>query len=241
MFKYGEAPEGFMPYDYPQGDGYATGSIKSDGTVSIAGKLADHTAFTASAPLSQELYWPLFASLYNKKGSFSAWMQVDTSPSSETDMEGSDVYWFRPFQPVQWFTYGWTEGLEVEIIGSQYTPPPASVFPGLNPVDPMNGNVELLFSDGQLSAPLSKSLNINPSNAVSKVPSTDASFSCNLTTGSGMLSGSFTHSDGTKPAWQGVLFQKAGANRGGYGYFMTTKPKVLDYYGESGSVSLQAK
>ena len=47
----------------------------------------------------------------------------------------------------------------------------------------------------------------------------------------------FTHTDGTKPAFQGVIIQK-GTQRGAYGYFLTKQPAVIDYTGESGAVIL---
>ena len=126
----------------------------------------------------------------------------------------------------------------MDVIGERYALP---ALPGLLPVNPATGNATLTFSDGQLPLPLIKNINISATNVATKAPTTDASFVFTLAASTGAISGtSFNHSNGTKPAWQGVLFQK-GANKGGYGYFMTVSPKLVDGLGESGLVKLLAK
>ena len=240
VFKHRTTQPGLLAIDYPQGDGYATGTTKTDGTVSISGKLADHTAITASAPLSKVNRWPLFAQLYALKGSFNAWINVDEAPA-DTDMTGSSVHWFRPYQATQWYPWGWSEGIDVDIIGAHYNPSPASVFPVPLPVDALNGNATITFSDGGLSPSVVKAINISPTNVATKAPTTDASYVFTLTPTTGLIGGTyFTHTDLTKPAWQGVLFQK-GANKAGYGYFMTVAPRVTDGTGASGAVKLLAR
>jgi hypothetical protein len=236
-FKHRATQPGLTAADYPQGDGYATVTIKNDGTVTLLGKLADHTTLSQTVPLSQWNTWPLFNALYTSlQGSFSALMTLTTT--ADTDMVGSTVHWFRPYQNVQWYLWGWPEGIDVEVIGARYTPP---ALPGLLPVDTLNGNATLTFADGLLSGPVTKNVNIHPTTSVAtRAPTTDTSYTFVLTPASGLISGSFTHSNATKPAWQGVLLQK-GANKGGYGYFMTVSPKVIDGTGQSGRVELLAK
>jgi hypothetical protein len=241
VFKHRTTEPGLTAVDYPQGDGYATGTVKTDGTVSFAGKLADNASITVSMPLSKDNHWPLFAQLYGLKGSISGMIKLDLTPS-DTDMAATTALnWFSPYQTTQWYSFGWPAGIQVDAIGSQYAGPPASVFPGLNAVDAMNGNATLTFSNGQLTAPLLKNFNLSPTNVVSKAPTTDTSFTVTLAPSTGAISGTFNHTDGTKPAWQGVLFQKTGANKAGYGYFMTVAPKVLDFTGESGTVHFDHK
>lgn len=108
-------------------------------------------------------------------------------------------------------------------------------------MDTLNGNATLTFADGLLSGPVTKNVNIHPTtSAATRAPTTDTSYTFTLVPASGLISGTFTHSNATKPAWQGVLMQK-GANKGGYGYFMTVSPKVIDGTGVSGGVKLLAK
>lgn len=151
-----------------------------------------------------------------------------------------DMIWFRPYQNVQWYPYGWTEGTFVDLLASRYTPPPAAVFPGLNGIDPVTGNTDLVFSGGRLSSTLTKFVSLSPANVLTKAPTTDASFTFSPAFTTGLIKGTLLHTDGSKPKWQGVLMQK-GANTGGHGYFLSSKPRVLDYTGESGKVSWQAK
>jgi hypothetical protein len=236
VFRHITDQAGFTSADYPQGDGYATGTVKPDGSVAFVGKLADGTAFSSGVgALSKGMRWPLYASLYSGRGSVSAWVQVDTS-ASDTDMLGSSVRWFRPYQSVHWYPWGWPEGITAEIIASQYTKP---ALPSLNPIDLGIGNATLEFQGGTLTGTMTRNLNIDPlTSALSKVTKTDSSFTCSLTSASGLVAGSFTHpTDGSKPVWQGVLYQK-GANRGGHGYFQTTKPNRIDGTGVSGSMKL---
>ena len=252
----GSQPAGFTLADYPQGDGYATATVSINGTVSLAGKLADGTIIGASAPLSKTNTWPLFQQLYPvlgvKKGCIAGQVTLDDGPAqTETDMAGTDLLWFRPFQLVQWYPFGWDEGILVDLMGAKYVVPPAtpatSVFPGPGPasalkaVDPVNGNASLTFSDGLLSGPITRSVNISTANVATRPTSnTDANFTLVLTAASGIVTGVVTHTDGTKPAFQGVIIQK-GTQRGAYGYFLTKQPTVIDYKGESGGVTALAK
>ncbi len=236
VFKHRATQPGLTAADYPQGDGYATGTVKADGTMTFTGKLADNTAFTTTAALSQDKHWPLYLPLYaGSQGCIAADVKVDTAPD-DTDMAASAVYWFRPWQNVQWYPWGWPEGIAVDVIGSKYVIP----FPGLKPVDAVNGNASLTFADGNLSAVIIKNVNLSPTHVASKAPVTDASFTFALNAATGMMSGNLTHTDGSKPLWQGVLFEK-GANKGGYGYFMTLAQKKVNGLGEGGGVKLLVK
>jgi hypothetical protein len=83
-------------------------------------------------------------------------------------------------------------------------------------------------------------VNINTTNVVTNVPATDKSFMLKIDSAKGAISGTFTHTDGTKPAFDGRILQK-GANQAAFGYFLTTKPKVINGSGESGGVTLMHK
>jgi hypothetical protein len=71
-----------------------------------------------------------------------------------------------------------------------------------------------------------------------KVSSDPTSFTLTITRTTARISGIFTHNlDGTKPAFQGMVYQK-GLFPGAYGYFLTPTPVVKDYTGQGGAVSL---
>ena len=236
VFKHLATQVGLATVDYPQSDGYATGSLKSDGTITFTGKLADHSTFSQTVPLSMANQWPLYAQLYSAKGCIAGLMTIKAA-LLDTDMTSGDVHWFRPYQSTQWYPWGWPEGITVDVIGARYTLP---ALPGLLTVDPLNGNTALIFTNGQLLAPLIENVNLSPTSIATLAPTTDKSFTFKLVPISGAISGTFTHSNRTKPAWQGVLFQK-GANKGGYGYFMTVSPKIIDGAGQSGGIELLVK
>ena len=216
---------------FPQGTGYATMSVSVKGVVSVAGKLADNTVFSAAAPLSKYSQWPVFAPLYSLKGSIAGVAALADAGATVEDVTGALV-WFRPEQNVQWYPYGWNDGVNLDVHGARYAVPPSgSVFPNLQAIMP---NATLDFTEGLLAAPVSVDLTIAPTNLV-----TIAGATLVINKASGVFTGSFTHSDGTKPLYQGVIIQK-GANEGGWGYFMS-RATPLDYLGESGLVQLSAK
>ncbi|MEQ1748563.1 MAG: cadherin-like beta sandwich domain-containing protein [Prosthecobacter sp.] len=229
----------FNSQDSPQGDGYFTFNISANGTVMMVGKLADDTAVTVTAFLSQFNEWPIYQALYSDKGCIAATAQLDDT-QSDTDATAMDMVWFRPTLNTQWYPYGWDEGILMDMFASKYTPSPATVYTGLGALHPNLGNTSLVFTKGLLNFSVTKYVNLTPANLLTRAPTTDTSFTFVPTFTTGVLNGTFTHSDGTKPKWQGVLMQK-GANGGGHGYFMTTKPTVSDYLGESGKVSWLAR
>ncbi len=221
---------------YPQGDGYANMTVNVNGTVSLTGKLADNTPFTASAPLSKLNQWPIFAQLYSLKGCFAGLATLTDADAGTSDVAATNLLWVRPPQNVQWYPLGWPAGIVVDLDGARYNVPPLtpakSVFPGLNNTTP---NATLEFFDGLLLAPVSKDITITTANLAPAIPNAVLT----ITKTSGLFTGTFPHSDLTKPAYQGVILQK-GASRGGHGFFMS-RSTPLTGAGESGRVEIRTK
>jgi uncharacterized repeat protein (TIGR02543 family) len=227
---------------YPKGDGYATMLVNVNGTVSITGKLADHTPITASAPLSQFKTWPIFAQLYTLKGSIAGMAALTEADNVTEDVIGTNLQWFRPIQSVQWYPNGWPAGISVDVYGARYVVPPAlplaSVFPLTTATD-ADGNATLALTGGLLNPlPLPYNINISSANLMTNAP-VAASPTMLIDKATGKITGTFTHTDLTKPAYQGVIIQK-GSQQGGRGYFMS-RATPLTYFGESGRVQVQAK
>ena len=224
---------------YPQGYGCATMSVNVNGTVSLSGTLADNTAITASAPLSKANQWPLFAQLYALKGCIAGQAALTDADASTADVTATNLFWCRPVQNVQWYKNGWPGGIAVDASGARYAVPPAtpakSVFPNLQAISP---NAALQFTGGLLTAPVGSNMTISTANLAVNVPAA-ASPTLVITKASGLISGSFTHTDLTKPVYQGVIIQK-GAQQGGKGFFMS-RATPLTYLGQGGAVSLSAK
>ena len=236
-------PAGFTTADYPLGTGYGTLKITKAGVATFAATLADGTAVTIASALAYRsapqsvISLPLFAQLYNKAGFISARVVLDsTNSNSDLSVDANKLKWSRPFSLNQYYPYGWPEVIVSELAGAKYTVTPGqSVFTGLVPPGPGNpGNAYLAARKGRLTSNFDRTFLLSSADVVTNA---DTSFSVVVTRATGFFSGSFLHTDGTKPAYKGVVYQK-GTSSGGLGFFLSTSPKVLDYAGESGSVAI---
>jgi hypothetical protein len=233
---------GLIAANFPQGDGFGSITVTTAGKVTLTATLADGTAVTASAPLSAALTSPLFAQIYtSKSGSFGGLITLDDSAGqTEHDLVGTGFLWFKPYLGGQYYPYGWPEGVSTTPIGAKYVAVPGTcILPGVT-VTANNKifNALLTFKHGGLLAEVKKALNLSRTNVVTRFGTpADASYSLVLTAATGKFAGTFTHTDKTKPAFKGVVYQK-GTAKGGYGYFLAPAIKVLGA-GLSGHVSLK--
>ena len=221
---------------YPQGDGYATLTLSNAGVITVLGKLADGTALSASGNLRADGTLPFFASLYKKLGLVAG--DITFANLADSDISGTDLLWIRPNQSsARYYRTGWTSGIRIDAVGAKYTSPAALDF-GQGAVDSVNGNAALVFTDGQLASSITHNVNVNPTTgAITRVPVVGAPYTHTLTASTGVFSGTFTHG-GATDKYYGVLINK-GANKAGFGYFLSTVPLVYGASGESGGVTLQ--
>lgn len=228
---------------YPQGTGIGSMSVSTAGRATYAGRLADDSAYTGSAALSQARRLPVFAQLYKGGGCFASVVLLNTA-DSDTDLAAATRVWFRPAQPTsQWYPDGWPQGINFYHIGAKHRVPARSeglsVIPGLGAVGP-TGNVSVSFDGGSPSVSIGKSVNISPDNKVTKVDAADKSFTIKLTAATGEVSGDFTDTNGKRVKYVGTTLQKGGT-AGTFGYFMSVVPKPLDYLGQSGYFLMMPK
>ena len=228
---------GLTSAEFPQGDGIGTLTLTRSGLANVAGVLADGTVFTASTATSAAGDVPLFLSLESGAGSLNGWLKLDAT-LPDTDVTGQTLRWFKPVRSTaQHYPQGWPEGVTLSLIGARFAVPEAeSVLPDLSTVD--EANALLTFSHGALSAPIEKELSVSVKNLVSKIPASEPSYSIRLVAATGRFSGSFLHSDSGSAAYEGVILQK-GANRRGYGHFLTATPKPVNGSGQAGAVHLR--
>jgi hypothetical protein len=226
--------------DFPQGDGVGTATITANGLVTIVATLADGSKLTASASLWSDLRLPFYTELYSKRGSIGGIIALNDGVA-DSDFAGEDLFWFRPFQNVQHYPYGWPEGLVTLIRGAKYNPANTltSVL-SLGAEDPVAGNVVLGFTDGLLDEALDLGANISVSGKVSYPSNTSRALSLKWDPKTGLFGGDFAHTDSTRPAYSGVIYQK-GPQKGGYGHFLSTAPKVRDGLGQAGAITLSKK
>ena len=237
-----QAQAGLAASAFPQGDGIGFARVASKGVVRFAGVLADGSPFAASTSLTKDYNCPVFASLYDGNGSLSGILTFKLQTAS--DVTGADLLWLRPLKArATHYPVGWPAGVKLNLLGASYAippaQPPASVFPGLGVVDRVNGNAKIEFSDGKLTALISKNLNISTANIVTSIPPTDRSTAVAITRATGLVVGRFRYSDQTTTPFKAVILQK-GATPGAFGYFLSTVPRG-GATGESGGVSMTAK
>lgn len=243
----GDQTAGFTVQDYPQGSGYATMTVSKAGVVAITGVLADGTPLAASGTFSQisnssPNRFALFAPLYSKLGFISGFVQI--ASSSTSDMSATDLQWLRPFQNTsQYYPYGWPEVLKLDMQAAAYaavtgqTPLKASGGANLQTTVDADGNATLTLSDGLLETTLNKSVSVSTTDVVTTVPFNDPTFTMTLSRTKSLISGTFIHTDDSQCSYNAVLYQK-GSQAGAHGFFLTKKPTVIDYSGESGKVKV---
>jgi hypothetical protein len=207
------------------------------------GSLADGTAYAANGYLyaqGQETLTQsaLFhQSLYRSWGALAAQLDFDLSPSTHpnSDVLGTEGIWVRPaLKSARSYRTGWENGLEVSIVGSRYVPAKMGTptLTGLSAA--VSANAQIILEDGKLTS--SSTLVGNFSGAdLFMNKSSDSSFSLSVQRTTGLFTGQFTHTDGSKTGLKGILLQK-GASRGGFGYFLSNTPKSTFGSSESGSV-----
>lgn len=252
------ADAGYRSVDYPQGYGYGTVTVTPAGLVTVATTLADGTAATASSTISQPVVSgpaedqhdgvvAVFVPLYNKLGFLSALVTLNDG-EAESDMLAADAQWLRPaITTSHYFPAGWPTVISVGLKAARF-----SFSTGGNTLLASNGasletddlegdgNAALIFGDGQLTESLLKNVLLTAANSVTtvvKVPDNDPTFTLKVAHKTGVFDGTFSHTDDTAPAFKGIIYQK-GVNAGGYGYFLTKQPTVINYTGESGWVEL---
>lgn len=220
---------------YPQGTGYVMLTLTNKGMVSAAGLLADGSKFGAASRLRSDGTVPLFAMLYKKLGFASG--ELTLASLTDSDATGTDLLWFRPANArAAYFPGGWTT-LRVDALGTKYLKPDSLNF-GQGSANLLDGNAKLVFTDGLLSGGIDKTVSVDPTGgAAKKVPANDASFTLGLSSGTGIFTGTFLHSDTTKPFYKGVLLNK-GATQRGFGFFLSAPPSGYGESGQSGAVSL---
>jgi uncharacterized repeat protein (TIGR02543 family) len=228
---------------FPQGVGIGSLVVKPDGSVSCAVTLADNTVMpTWAAKLTEADTLVVFGALYSAKGCFAAEVKLDPLQAA-TDAAGVDALWCRPaIATSQWYPAGWPTGLNVDIFGSKLSVVTgSSVVPALGAENLVNGNADLTFAGG-LTPGIGKLVSVSVADKVTRVPTTDASFTASITRTTGGVRGTVVHPATAKAVnWQAILFQKAGIHQGGHGFFLSPLPKPVTGVGESGAVLFKAK
>ena len=193
----------------PDAPGFALLSIApATGAVKIAGALADGTKFTCGTFLAPDGTIPVSILLYKSTGILHGELRLgDYTP--EQDGSGS-LRWVHPLQAKGQFSSTFATDLPVRISAYTYT---AGVS-ALPLPDPGDGFIDLT---GDVS--LNKHIGISDKSAITVItPSTNAEkVTVKIATATGLLTGSFRHTDGKVVPFSGVLYQRTVE---GHGFFL---------------------
>lgn len=224
--------------NYPQGDGYTSLTLAKNGNITFTGYLADGSKYTGSTKLRADGSAPLYVQLYRKQGAMAG--AVTFADLANTDVAGANFLWLRPAQSrARVYPLGWPNGVKVDASGTKYASPTSLDF-GQGAADVVNGNASLVFTDGGLSSTITKAVSVNPGpvsvGQIKLIPAASPTYKLTLTAANGVFTGTVAMPSGLE-TYRGILLNK-GANKGGFGYFLTTPALSYGVTGQGGGVSL---
>ena len=172
---------------FSQGDGPATFRIKASGVLSLRGILADGTAISASAPISETNLWPFYAATNRGRGAVSGLVDLGLVGSTP-----AGLLWHKPANVrASQYPTGWPGGIIIDLVGSPLAVTAGqSVLPGLGTAD-TDGNAEFRAMDGGLAATFLKALSIDSKDRVRVISPTADAFRLSLKHKTGLVSGRF--------------------------------------------------
>ena len=202
---------------YPQGIGYLTLTVKSDGSVSAAGKLGDGSSVSSGGVLISGSIFPFYAGLYGSKSSDyrgSIYGNLVIDPNATPACSGI-LSWYQSYPGSSFYPQGFNTTTSAQ--GSLFTP----VGSGTNVLTGSDQPAPALitFAEGN-AASFSQSVTLQPDNKCTiDLPNTN-SLSLSLNPKSGQLSGSFFDTlTGKKRSFSGYILQTPAS---GGGYFIGT-------------------
>lgn len=194
----------------PLGTGFATASVTTAGAVKITATLPDGTATTASAFVSKDGLWPVYASLYKAQGVVMGEMDF-AHQEGISDVSGP-LTWLRPADAkAAMFKSGFQTTLGA--LGGLYIKPAVNQF--MIPLSNLGSNAALFLSDGGLLDDITRLVTVSAANKA-LVPLQDADKAAvTLTPATGLFSGTFIHPDTQKSVkFQGAVLQPQGLFEG---------------------------
>jgi hypothetical protein len=207
--------------DLPEGDGWGVMRVTTGGIGVLSGALAEGAKLTRSVSISKNGAWPLYAPLYEIRGSLLGWVQFDTNAPSD-DLNGL-VDWSKPALPTaRFYPAGFTN--QMTLTGSRYVPPVTSTN---RVIDLTNGVVVL--SGGNLSQIWTNDIVLGPNNRVTNASPNKLAVALSL--GSGRFIGTFLDTNTLRTvSFSGALLQKS---TNGSGCLLGTN--------QSGRVSIESR
>jgi hypothetical protein len=184
--------------DGPEGDGFGTLKAASNGSVTLAGTLADGTKVSRRVPLSINGQWPLYVALYSGSGSALSWL---TLTNRTTDDVNGLLSWIKPSLPkAKQYPGGFTN--ETMAAGSVYVRPASSTNQVLNFTQ-----TDIRFGGGNLAVPFTNTITLSANNKITNLSSNKLALT--ITVANGLFRGSVVDPSTVKPFnFAGALLQK---------------------------------
>ena len=196
----------------PDAPGFALITVTpATGAVKMTGALADGTKFTWGTFLAPDGTIPVSILLYKSTGILHGELQLgDYTPEQDG---GGSLHWVHPLQTKGQFSSAFDSDLAVRISAYDFTKGTRV----LSLPDP--GDADLDLSDTAGGVLLFKNIRIDDKNVVAVIaPSTNAEkIAVKIAPATGLLSGSFRHTDGKVVPFSGVLYQRTVE---GHGFFL---------------------
>lgn len=192
----------------PGGEGYGVVKVTSRSKVQMYGALADGTAYSRSASVSTNGWWPFYLPLSQGTGALIGWLRFATLPDS--DVFG-DLYWVKArLDGRKYYPDGFTGN--VAATGSRYTPP-------------FSTSLALKWTDGffrleggNLAVPAANSITLLPGGKLADGGGDLTNLKYSLSRSTGIFRGKFIHPNtGRLASFAGVLDQWQAV---GGGYFL---------------------
>jgi hypothetical protein len=184
----------------PQGEGYARITIDTRARALLWGRLADNTPISQSVAVTKNGQWPLYVSLYGRRGSVIGWLRFNSQPATAL---GGDLFWFKPQTPSgKYYPNGF--GVGTRAVGCAFHPPSKGLSSFTNGVCQLSG--------GNLPVALTNRF------AISTDATNNNKLKLKWDSATGFVRGSIIHPvSGKNTLLSGVILQKEGITRG---YFL---------------------
>ncbi len=192
----------------PVGEGYGVMNVNSRGRGTMYGALADGTAYSRTAIISTNGWWPFYLPLNDGQGAVIGWLRFATADFSDV---AGDLFWVRPRRGDRRLYPDGYSG-NVAASGSRYSSTNFGTF-ALNWIDG-----QFWIDGGNLLAPAVNDIVLLPKGKLGDLGGDIPGLSFSLSRGTGIFRGRFTHPDnGRRTSFAGVMDQIAGV---GGGYFI---------------------
>lgn len=192
----------------PAGEGYGVVKVSSRGHVEAYGALAEGTAYSRSASISANGWWPFYFPFNDGRGALIGWLNFNATASSDV---AGDLTWVKPRNDDRRYYPNGYVGT-VAASGSRYVAPSSSTLA----LTWTNGVFRLV--GGDLSMPVTNSITLLPGGKLVNNGGGLPKLSFSLSRSTGKFTGKFTHPEsGRKISYAGVLDQLQDI---GAGYFL---------------------